>query len=150
MADDRRAQMFPALAGEDVARLAAFGVEQAFEDRALVFSRGDRDVPFFVVLEGEMEIVHPRGHAEDLVTVHGPRELTGEASLILDRPLLVFGRAKVSLRVLRIENARFRSLLQTDAALSSSLRAWEDTGQREPANVFCHQFAPAGGGSLAS
>ncbi len=117
-ADARRAQMFPRLPPGVIARLRAAGSERSFADRDVVFAQGDRQVPFFVVLEGELEIVHPRGRSEDLVTVHGPGEFTGEASVLLDRRALVCARAKGPLRVLRIENAKLRGLLQSDAELS--------------------------------
>jgi thioredoxin reductase (NADPH) len=117
----RRAQMFPVLTAGEVARVAAFGVEKTFEDGQLLFEQGDRDAPFYVILEGELEIVHPRGKLEEPITVHGAREFTGEVSLLADRPALLRGRAKGRLRVLRVEPARLRSLIQTDPLLSETL-----------------------------
>jgi thioredoxin reductase (NADPH) len=114
----RRAQMFPALSPELSARIAACGVEKTFEDREILFEHGDRDLPFYIVLEGELEIVHPNAGKEEQVTVHHAREFTGEVNMLADRPALVRGRAKGPLRVVRIENARFRSLLQTDSEFS--------------------------------
>ncbi len=117
----RRAQMFPVLSGGELARVGAFGVETTFEDGEIVFEQGDRDVPFYVVLEGELEIVHPRGKLEEPITVHGAREFAGEVSLLADRPALVRGRARGRLRVIRVERARLRSLIQTDPDLSEVL-----------------------------
>src|SRR5262249_42600496 len=114
----RRAQMFPVLSQEQVARVAAFAVETRFEPGAIVFDQGDELVPFYVVLEGELEVVHPRGDAEDPITVHRAREFTGEVNLLTDRRSLARGRAKGSLLTLRVEHARLRSLIQTDPELS--------------------------------
>ena len=119
--ESRRAQMFPALSEEQLARVAVFGVEQTFADGAILFDQGDVDLPFYVVLEGELEIVHPAGKLEDPVTVHKQREFTGELSLLTERRALVRGRAKGRLRVLRIEHTRLRSLIQTDPELSELL-----------------------------
>jgi thioredoxin reductase (NADPH) len=116
--DARRGQMFPAFSDTQLARVKAFGMETTFEDGAILFDQGDRDAPFYVVLEGKLEIVHPRGALEDLITVHGEREFTGEVNMIADQPALVRGRAKGRLRVIRIEHERFRALLQTDADVS--------------------------------
>ena len=102
--------MFPTLTSEQIARVATFGVEATFEEGQLVFEQGDRDVPFYVVLEGELEIVHPRGRLEESITIHHPREFTGEMSLLADRRSLVRGRARGSLRVVRVEQEHLRLL----------------------------------------
>ena len=113
----RRAQMFPALTEAMIARVSPFGVEQDCEDGQILFEQGDREYPIYVVLAGELEIVHPRGASEDPIVVHTRGQFTGEASTLSSRPTLVRGRARKGLRVLRIERARFRSLLQTDSEL---------------------------------
>jgi thioredoxin reductase (NADPH) len=117
----RRAQMFPPLTEAQLSRVAAFGAEVTFDDGAIVFEQGDTNVPFYVVLEGELAIVHPRGKAEEPVTFHGEREFTGEVNLIADRPSLVRGRAVGPLRALRVEHASLRTLIQTDPELSELL-----------------------------
>src|ERR1700735_4581502 len=119
--ESRRPQMFPALTPAQVARVAAFGAETTFSAGAIVFEQGDAHAPFYVVLEGQLEVVHPRGKLEDPITVHGPGEFTGEATLLTDRRSLVRGRATTPLRVLRVEPPRFRALIQTDAELSEIL-----------------------------
>jgi thioredoxin reductase (NADPH) len=115
---ERRAQMFPALTEAQVARVGASGVEKIFEDGQTVFERGDKDYPFYIVLDGELEIVHPRGELEDPITIHHAREFTGEASMLSNRPTLVRGRARGRLRVISIAPSRLRALLQTDSDFS--------------------------------
>jgi thioredoxin reductase (NADPH) len=117
-AEARRAQMFPALPPDQLARITASGEERTFDDRAVVFERGDAATPFYVVLEGELEIVHPQAGVEDRITVHRPGEFTGELSMLSGRPSLVRGRANGRLRVVRVEHARFLALLQTDPEFS--------------------------------
>jgi thioredoxin reductase (NADPH) len=120
-AEGRRGQMFPKLTREQVARVSAFGEQKSYPDGAILFEQGDRDVPFFVVLEGELEIVHPHNAVEHLIVVHGANEFTGEVSMLADRRSLVRGRAKGPARVIRVENTRFRELLQTDSEISEVL-----------------------------
>ncbi|AKU98721.1 Thioredoxin reductase [Labilithrix luteola] len=123
--DGRRGQMFPALTESQIARVAAFGTEQDFEDGAIVFERGDADVPFYVVLDGQLEIVHPEGTLEHSVTVHDTGQFTGEMPMLFGRSSLVRARAKSHLRALRVEPQRFRSLVQTDPELSEiAMRAF--------------------------
>jgi thioredoxin reductase (NADPH) len=119
--ESRRAQMFPVLTAAQVARVRAAGVEQTFEDGAIVFEAGDRGVPFFVVLDGELEVVSPHDGREDLVTVHGAGQFTGEVTLLSNGRALVRARAKGPLRVLRVESEAVRSLVQTDPDLSEVL-----------------------------
>jgi thioredoxin reductase (NADPH) len=114
----RRGQMFPALTDAQIARIALHGSETTFEARALLFDEGAYDVPFHVVLEGEVEIVHPRGRAEDPVTVHRRGEFTGEVSMLADRRTLVRGRALTRVRTLRVDRSELLKLVRTDAELS--------------------------------
>ena len=116
--DTRRGQMFPALSASQIARVTAFGHEQSFEPGALIWEQGDPDVPFFVVLEGQLEVVHPNEGFERPVTVHQMGEFTGEMALLFGRRALVRARARTRLRTLRIDSQRLRALVQTDPELS--------------------------------
>ncbi|MGH7329808.1 MAG: FAD-dependent oxidoreductase, partial [Polyangiaceae bacterium] len=79
---------------------------------------GESIVPFYVVLEGELEIVHPDGAHERPVTIHHHGEFTGEMAQLFGRRSLVRGRAKTRLRTLRVEPQQFRALVQTDSDFS--------------------------------
>jgi thioredoxin reductase (NADPH) len=117
----RRPQMFPALTDAQIARIARLGVEQTFEAGQLLFDEGEYNVAFHVILEGEVEVVHPRGKIEEPVTVHKRGEFTGEISLLYDRRSLVRGRARSRVRTVRVERAQLHKLVQTDAELSELL-----------------------------
>jgi len=114
----RRADMFPTLGDAQIARIAPLGSERTYDAGTTLFDEGDVDIPFFVVLEGEIEIVHPRGAIEEPVTVHHRGEFTGEVSLLADRRALVRGRARGPLRVLRLERPQLLRLVRSDAELS--------------------------------
>src|SRR5262245_6297081 len=92
--ESRGDQTFPALDAAQVARVAAYAREESFDAGALVWEWGDPDVPFYVVLDGQLEIVHPDGAAEHPVTVHQAGQFTGEMSLLFGRRTLVRGRAR--------------------------------------------------------
>lgn len=117
----RRAQMFPALTEPQIARIARLAVKESFEPGQLLFDEGDYNVAFHVILEGEVEVVHPRGKLEEPVTIHQHGEFTGEISLLYDRRSLVRGRALSHVRTLRVERAQLHKLVQTDAELSELL-----------------------------
>lgn len=118
----RRAQMFPPLPERLVGRIRAHADELRFDDKAIVWEQGAENIPWYVVLEGELEIVHPHVEGDRVlehpITIHGRYEFTGEVNMLTDRRALVMGRAKGALRVLRVQNAKLRALLQTDSEIS--------------------------------
>ena len=114
----RREQIYPVLNAAQVARFAAFGVEQAFTDGALVWDQGDAGVACYLVLAGALEIVHPECAGPRVITTHEAGEFTGEVALLNDRRSLVRALAVGDLRVLKVEPARFKALIQTDSELS--------------------------------
>jgi thioredoxin reductase (NADPH) len=114
----RRDQMFPKLSHDQIERLRPCGQERSAAAGELLFDQGQSDLPFFVVLSGSVEIVHPSRGADEPITVHEPGEFTGEVVLLSGRRSLVRGRARTASRLLVIERSRLRSLLQTDAELS--------------------------------
>jgi thioredoxin reductase (NADPH) len=113
----RERQMFPALNAAQIRRMRPFGHEESFPAGTLLWDQGD-DAPFYVVLEGQLEVVHPFGAAEHPVVVHEAGQFNGEMSMLFGRRALVRGRAKTALRTLRIEPARLQALVQTDSELS--------------------------------
>jgi thioredoxin reductase (NADPH) len=117
----RRAQMFPKVSADQLARMRPFGHERAAADGELLFDQGQADVPFFVVLSGSVEIAHPLATGEEILTVHEPGEFTGEIDLLSDRRSIVRGRARGASLLLAIARARLRALVQTDAELSELL-----------------------------
>ncbi len=119
--EGRRGQMFPALSAAQVARVRAFGTERAFEAGTLLWEQGGTDVPFHVVLEGQLDVVHPDGEVERPVTTHEAGQFTGEMTMLLGRRALVRGRARTALRVLQVELPRFRALVQTDPEIGETV-----------------------------
>jgi thioredoxin reductase (NADPH) len=119
----RRAQMFPSLSAAQLARVAHVGEERSLPAGEILFDEGDRDVPMFVVLDGELAVVHPRGklEIEEPVTVHRRGEFTGEVNQLADRPSLVRCRALTPCRVLTVPRRVMKGLIQTDPDLSEVL-----------------------------
>ena len=80
-----------------------------------MFRRGDRNVDFFLVLEGGIDIFEPtpRGKEHELIQL-GPNQFTGELDLFNERQVLVSGRAAPGTRVLRIKRADFRRMVAAE------------------------------------
>jgi thioredoxin reductase (NADPH) len=117
----RRAQMFPRLSAAQLARVKPLGEVVSYPDGAIVFDQGDEHVPWYVVCQGQMEIVHPSGALEDLITTHQSGEFSGEVTFLSGRRALVRARAKGPLTVLRVSPEQLRLVLQTDSELSDLL-----------------------------
>ena len=64
MSLEQDAIAFPTLTETDIAGLRRFGAERPLVAGAVLFAEGDRGFCFFVVLEGEIEIVEHSSGAE--------------------------------------------------------------------------------------
>ena len=108
----REAQTFPRLSQEMMDRVAAYGREEPVSAGLALFTRGERSVDFFVVVDGSIEIFDEDSHHAPRVFVTlGARQFTGELDLFNDREIFVSGRAGADSRVIRIHRAEFRRLV---------------------------------------
>jgi thioredoxin reductase (NADPH) len=110
----RREEMFPRLANDQLARLTRLGSERTVAFGELLFQPGQTDIPFYVILDGQLEIVHNTASPEEVLAVQGPGEFIGDVDMLSGRPVVVGARARVASRVLVIERDRLNSLVQTD------------------------------------
>jgi thioredoxin reductase (NADPH) len=119
--DSRVDHVFPTLTPAQVARIASHGVARAVQRSEVLVEAGDHVVPFFVVTEGELEIVRPSCDRETLIAVHRPGQFSGEANMISGRRALFRARARSSGRVIELSREQMVGLVQTDAELSEIL-----------------------------
>ncbi|RDJ00300.1 FAD-binding protein [Dyella solisilvae] len=116
---NRREQMFPRLSLEMVQRIAAYGEEESVPGGTVLFQHGQRGVDFFLVLEGLIEIFSLDLHGKDNVfTMHGPRQFSGEMNLLSDRGVLASGRVAVDSRLVRVHADAFRRMVASEADIS--------------------------------
>ena len=115
----REAQTFPRLSEDMSARVAAYGTEERLPKGTDVYSRGQRGVDFFLVIEGSIEIFEFDEHSHPkVVTLHGEHQFTGELDLFNNRQILVSARAGVDSRVVRIKRPDFRRLVAAEADIA--------------------------------
>jgi thioredoxin reductase (NADPH) len=114
----RISQMFPTLTPAQMARIAVHGQRRPVRLGEVLVEAGAEDVPFFVVAEGQIEIVLPTGATETLIAVHGPGQFTGEIQMISGRRALVLARVSESGEVIELDRGRLLALVQTDGELS--------------------------------
>ena len=123
----RERQTFPKLPEEAIERVRAYGREEALEDGAIVFARGDRSVDFLLVIEGAVEIIDRDATGGERVnTVHGPSQFTGELDLFNDRKILVDGRVRGAegggpARIVRVARPDFRRMISGEPDLGETI-----------------------------
>jgi thioredoxin reductase (NADPH) len=114
----RISQLFPTLTPAQIARVAAHGRQRPIQRGEVLFEAGAQVIPFFVVVEGRIEIVLPSGVSETLVAVHGPGQFTGEVQMLSGRRALVRARASEPAEVIELDREHLLALVQTDSELS--------------------------------
>jgi thioredoxin reductase (NADPH) len=121
LTSSRIEKIFPKLTPAQVSRIAAHGHVRSVQSGEVLMEQGDKSVPFFVVITGEVEIVRPCGAHETLVTVHGSGEFTGEVNMLSGRRSLIRARAIKPCKVIELDHKQMLTLVQTDAELSDIL-----------------------------
>jgi thioredoxin reductase (NADPH) len=112
--------MFPKLSDAQVAVFAARGTRRRIEAGEVVGESGDPMVPFFVVTEGEIEVVRP-GAAGGQIAVVGPGQFTGEANMLSGRRSLARLIASRSGETIELTREHLLALVQSDAELGELL-----------------------------
>ncbi len=110
--------LFPTLAGEALELIRAEGTELEIPPGTVLFTEGTPDHDFFVILEGEVRATKRVRGEEQLLTVHGPGNFTGEISMLTGGPALATGRASGPCRVIRVAPDRFRRLIAERPAVA--------------------------------
>jgi thioredoxin reductase (NADPH) len=114
-------RVFPTLKPAQIARIAAHGQVRQIRRGEVLVEAGDQVVPFFVVTEGEVEIVRPSGTTETLVAVHRPGQFTGEVNMISGRRALFRARVSEPGAAIELDRERLLALVQTDTELGEIL-----------------------------
>ena len=119
--EPRNDHIFPALTPKQIARVAAHGTTRIARPGEVLVERGDLARRFFVVLEGDLEVLAPLGWAEDTVTVLGPGQFTGEVNMLSGRPGFVRIRARQGGKLVELDQERLLQVVQTDTELGEIL-----------------------------
>ncbi len=114
-------RIFPKLTDEQISRMQEHGHLRAVKLGEVLVEQGYSNVPFFVVISGEIEILRPSGDIETLITVHGPGQFTGEINMLSGRRALFRARVTKSGNVIEMDRQNMMALLQSDAEISDIL-----------------------------
>jgi thioredoxin reductase (NADPH) len=113
--------VFPTLTAVQMARMAALGHRRRVARGETLVEVGDRAVPLFLVVSGEVQVLRPTDDGEELIVVHGPGQFSGEATTITGRRAI--GRLRVAEpgEIIEIHRDDFLRLVQADPELSEIL-----------------------------
>ena len=118
---ERKEQIFPTLTESQLQRISRFGTRRTVKDGEILFRQGDEGTHFFVILQGELDVVQPHGETETLIVRHQPGNFTGETAMLSGRRALATGRFRGDGEVVDIPPSGLRNLIVTDAELSELL-----------------------------
>ncbi len=112
---------FPKLTPAQIARAAVHGHRRATERGQILVETGAQTVPFFIVTAGEVETIRSFDGHEELITVHGPGQFSGEVNMLTGRRTLVRLRVRTPGEVIEMSRERLLQLVQADAEISEIL-----------------------------
>jgi thioredoxin reductase (NADPH) len=101
-----------------VARIGAYGRARRVRRGEVLVEAGTRTARFFVVTEGQIEIIRSSGATEELLASYGPGMFTGEVTLLSGRRGLAQIRAGEVGEVIEVDREQLLKLVQTDSELS--------------------------------
>ena len=112
---------FPHLSDEQMARVAGLGAIRSFAPGEALFEFGQRNVSFFVVKSGNVEICENSSGKCTPVVTHGPGGFTGDVDVLTGRPVFVAAIARGPVEAYEIDAAGVRRLLGEVPDLSDML-----------------------------
>ena len=112
MKDRRQQRAFPKLTNEQLSALAKFTSLETYHDGEHLFKAGDSDFKFFVIKQGQIEIIESSTGKQKTVTVHEEKEFTGDISMLTGSPSPVSAVAVGECEVYQVSNADLKQILK--------------------------------------
>ena len=109
--DPNQVTLFPELPEETLQELKQQGTEIQLEAGEVLFSEGEENYDFHVVLSGEIEIAKLVGGETRRLATHRPSEFMGELSMLTGSGSAASAHATVASRVLRLEVNTFKRII---------------------------------------
>src|ERR1700683_2647513 len=113
-------QRFPAFSPAVLEELAEFGEQREMEAGAALYRAGEARWDFYVLIEGEVEVVRD-DESQQLVVAYGPGQFVGELGLLTGQRTYLTARATRKGSVLVIPHDEFRRLMATKPSISDTI-----------------------------
>ena len=120
--DARRAQMFPLLEAQDVARLRRFGETRQFPAGTRIVETGKLSPGLLFILAGKVAVSQGGAFADHAAIIeHGPGNFLGELAQLSDRPSLTDATAVGDVEAIVVPPKALRDLMVQEAELGERL-----------------------------
>src|SRR4029077_7870083 len=119
---DTESIAFPQLSDEQLATLESLGGRRSVRRGEIIYKAGQRDVPFNLVLSGQLEVYETRDGQEQILATPGPRDFVGDIAMLTGTAVVanVRGKAEQS-EILQIPASRLRRALAEIPSVSESI-----------------------------
>ncbi|TWF48034.1 FAD-dependent oxidoreductase [Neorhizobium alkalisoli] len=108
----REAQTYPVLPQDTIDRVRPYGEHQVVHEDSIAFTRGDRALDLYLILNGELE-VHAEHPIEGRQYLYSYRagQFSGEHNMFNDRNTLLSGKLIAGTQFIRVPHDMFRALI---------------------------------------
>lgn len=118
-------EMFPVLTSAQQARVLAHGQRRSVEHDEIVVELNQPITKVFVVVSGQLHVLHISNNQEHVVAICNPGTFTGELNVLSGRRGLLRIRAVEKSELIEIDRETLQALIETDSELSDIfLRAY--------------------------
>ena len=117
----RTDELHPILNDDEMDLVLTYGEEVSVPAGTRLWEVGDRNVAFYLVLDGEMDIVRRDESGEHIVYRHGRGGFSGETVTMTGRGAFVGGAANTDVRAIKVSNRLLRDLLAVEAELGEKI-----------------------------
>ncbi len=108
--ESRQEQLFPRLSEHEIQCLLPHGEEITLAQGETLFTEGQDENDFYVVLSGELKVTRKVAGEDTLLAVHGQGQFTGALSMFTGQPSIATAHALMPTRVLRLLATSFQDL----------------------------------------
>jgi thioredoxin reductase (NADPH) len=107
----------PTLTAEQIERAARRGRRRTTVQGEVLFEPGERAVPTFVVVSGELQVMLPADARQTVILTYGPGQFSGEVNAMSGRPAIARLGVSNAGEVIQLDRDQLMTLIQTDAEL---------------------------------
>lgn len=109
--DPNEMTLFPKLTDDDLENMKQYGAEIELSTGDVLFTEGDSNYQFHVVLEGAIEVTKEVGSEKRVLAVHRRGDFMGELSMLTSSDSIASAHAIAPSRVLRIDTGTFKGII---------------------------------------
>lgn len=117
----KKSSFFSGLPDEQLDWLLEGGERLSLTTGEILIAEGSLPDAFYVVLEGEVDILKRSGNQETVIAVHGVCAILGEMSLLENAPRTATVRAAKPCKVLKISQETFNQLIHSNPSAALAL-----------------------------